>query len=410
MSFSNIKQIDRHTVKFTLSPLTVSYANTLRRLMMTGVETVGFKGTIDAQGKTGNIIVKKNDTPMTNEMLAHRISMIPLAVKDPLTFKPENYLFRLNVVNDGDRPIDVCASDFEVFEQIDAEQEPVRIPTERFFPANPITGDTALIAVLKGKQYGQIKGYEINIEARASVSTGRDNAAYMPVAQCSYENTPDTNPDKLKEVFENWLTTVKKTSIEELKEDAALEASLKREFDTMEVARCYLENEYGEPYSYDFTIETAGVMNVANIVRRACEVGEAMCMRYANVDSGELPEGLTVSRTTMMMPGFDFMFKGHDHTLGNSLQTYLVENHIDGEAEPVGVVNYAGYCVPHPLHDVMKLTIGVNDGKEESARKALAIAARGVAEIFRNLRNEWLSAIGEIRASSRPRSRAPSNE
>ncbi len=405
MSFSNIKQIDRYTVKFTLSPITVSYANTLRRLMMTGVETVGFKGTIDAQGRTGDIIVKKNDTPMTNEMLAHRISMIPLAVKDPLSFKPENYIFRLNVVNDGDRPQDVCASHFEVFEQVDADHEPVRVATDRFFPANPITGDTALIAVLKGKQYGQIKGQEISIEARASISTGRENAAYMPVAQCSYENTPDTNPDKLKEVFDNWLTTVKKTSQEDLKENPSLEASLKREFETMEIARCYLEDEYGEPYSYDFTVETIGIINVAAIVRRACEVGEAICMKFANVETGELPEGLTMSRTTMMMSGFDFMFKGHDHTLGNALQTYLVENHIDGDAEPSGVVNYAGYCIPHPLHDVMKLTIGVTDGKEESARKALAVAARGVAEIFRNLRNEWLTAIGEVRARTRSLSR-----
>jgi DNA-directed RNA polymerase alpha subunit/DNA-directed RNA polymerase subunit L len=395
MSFSKVRPIDRNTVGFTLSPLTVSYANTLRRIILTGVETASFRASIDAKGRTGDVVVEHNDTPLTNEMLAHRVGLLPLAIRDPLAFNPENYTFVLDVKNEADRPRDVCAGDFEVYEQVSAEQEPIRVATDKFFPANPMTGDTALIAVLKGKQFGQAKGEAIKLRVKAAVSTGREHATFSPVSQCSYVYTPDSDPAKLKEVFERWLGQSKNLSISEIQADEGRRVELEREFNTMEVARCYLQDERGEPFSYDFTIETVGVLSVAYIVRRACEVAEAMFMRYATADSGELPEGLTIQRTTMSMAGYDFFFKGHDHTLGNTLQTYIVENFIENESveSDLEPVNYAGYCVPHPLTDVMKLTIGVQDASELTARKALATAARGCAEIFRRLRTEWLEAV-----------------
>lgn len=400
-SFSNIKQVDRYTVTFTLAPLTVTYANTLRRLILTAVETAGFKATIDAKGRTGDVVVKKNDTPMTNEMLAHRIGLIPLAIKDPLSFKPENYKFILNVKNDEDRPRDVTTADIEVFEYpsgvgSEEEQEPVRVSTDRFFPANPVTGDHTLIAVIKGKQFGQVTGETIHLEATPSISHGKFNAAFIPVSQCSYVYTPDKNPDRIAEVFKKWLSLSKNIKEEEIKEDETRRVALEKEFNTMEIARCYLEDERGEPFSYDFTIESVGILSIGYIVRRACEIGEAMCMRYAAIDESDLPEDLTMQRTSAAMPGYDFFFKGQDHTLGNTLQTYIVENHIEDETNELSsVINYAGYNVPHPLHDVMKLTIGTLDDQEISARKSLAAAARGCAGIFRQLRADWLAAIAD---------------
>jgi hypothetical protein len=120
-------------------------------------------------------------------------------------------------------------------------------------------------------------------------------------------------------------------------------------------------------------------------------------MRYANVDSGALPEDLTMQPTDKQMMGFDLFFQGHDTTLSLMLQTWIVENLIDGDAEPAEVVNFAGTPIGfgiHPLRDVAKLTIGVTDGQEASARAALAAAARGCAELFRKLRAEWQSATG----------------
>lgn len=107
MSFVNVQRPNERTATFTLRPLTVTYANTLRRLILTGVETVAFAADMDEKGRTGDVVVEANDTPMTNEMLAHRISMLPVAVKDPLSFKPDNYEFHLKVSNDSDRTLEI---------------------------------------------------------------------------------------------------------------------------------------------------------------------------------------------------------------------------------------------------------------------------------------------------------------
>jgi DNA-directed RNA polymerase subunit L len=221
------------------------------------------------------------------------------------------------------------------------------------------------------------------------------------VSQCSYEYTPDPNPQRIEELFSKWLTVSKKVANVDKASDRYLE--LQREFNTMQVKRCFLMNEKGEPYSYDFTVETAGVLPVFDIVERACLVGENMCNRYVNVDKGNPPEDITITSADARIIGYDFLFRNQDHTLGNLLQTWLVEHHIEGTDSPK--ITYAGYAVPHPLRDEMVLRIGVEDGQESTARLAVAAAAHGCATLFQQLRVQWRSLYGA--SAPAPRRRAP---
>ena len=134
------------------------------------------------------------------------------------------------------------------------------------------------------------------------------------------------------------------------------------------------------------------VLTFNYIIERACEVGENMCSRYVNIHRGELPAEITISSADSRIIGYDFLIRGHDHTLGNLLQTWLVENHIQSDAIPK--ITYAGYSVPHPLRDEMVLRIGVEDGEEATARQALAEAAKGCVDMFQKLRSAWRASIG----------------
>jgi DNA-directed RNA polymerase subunit D len=391
MQFENISKVDDRTLKFTLSPIHVSYANTLRRLILTGVETVGFRADMTSTGTTTDVVVKKNDSPMTNEMLAHRIGLLPLNITEPLQWNPGKYTFTLNVTGDTDNITYIKSSDFEVREVTNPDEEPVVVPTSKFFPPNPITGDTCLIAAL---QPGS--NQKIEISAKATVGTGRENARFIPVSQCSYEYSLDTDPINRKEMFERWLIQTKMIS-ESLDETSEKYQELLREFDTMEVKRCYLVDEKNEPYSFDFTVESAGVLPINYIIQRACEVGENMCNRYVNIHRGDLPEEITITSANSRIIGYDFLIRGHDHTLGNLLQTWLVENHYQGTSEPK--ITYAGYSVPHPLRDEMILRIGVEDGDESTAKKAFAAAASGCSQMFRKMRESWMRATGTSTAT-----------
>lgn len=431
MNFENLRKLDNRTYSFTLSPIHVTYANTLRRLILTGVETVAFRSDMTSTGSTTDVIVKRNDTPMTNEMLADRIGLIPINVAEPLKWNGDKYTFTLKVAGNKDSTTYVRAGDFKVIEvksmsggansnsntssesdsnqntvntdsnsnsntssssgntvSIRSEEEITYLPTEQFFPPNPITGDTCLIATLQPGS-GPTQQF-MEIVAKATKGTGREHARFSPVSQCSYEYTPDSNPQRIEEMFQKWLNVAKKAS--GIDKGSERYNELRREFNTMQIKRCYKIDEKNEPFSFDFTVESVGVLAVPYIVERACEVGENMCSRYVNIHRGELPSEISISSADSRIIGYDFLIRGHDHTLGNLLQTWLVENHIQGDANPK--ITYAGYSVPHPLRDEMVLRIGVEDGEEATARQALAEAAKGCVEMFQKLRAAWRAATG----------------
>lgn len=454
MAFENLKKVDDRTYSFTLTDTHVSYANTLRRLILTGVETVAFRADMTSTGTTTDVVVRENTTPMTNEMLADRVGLLPIHVKEPLKWDPDRYVFQLKGKARKDGIVDVCAGDFVVVDRapvtggrrggagsnsensgsnytsssgsnssssgssessnnsnssssgssessnssassgstastqdLSVLDEPTTVPTETFFPPHPVTRDTCLVATFPAGS-----DQKIDITARATIGNGREHARFMPVSQCSYEYTRDTDEARRQELFEKWLLDAKKVIYDAAEADSEKIKALRREYETMEIARCYLRDENGEPYSFDFTVETVGVLDIPYIVRRACEVGEAMVGRYVNVEAGTLPEELTISPADGRVIGFDFLFRGHDHTLGNLLQTWMVANLIDGSAEPK--ITFAGYKVPHPLRDEMVLRIGVADGNQATARLALAKACRGCVEIFRGLRASWEGVTG----------------
>jgi DNA-directed RNA polymerase subunit L len=371
-------------LRFQLAPTHVSYANTLRRIMTTEVETVAFRADIQPNGATSDISISRNSTPMSNEMLAHRVGLIPIYVDRPLEWKADQYTFKLDITNDSGEPRDITAADIEVYQDRGPEEEPLRLPNVNFFHPDPISRETTLITVLKGR-IGAQEPESLTFTAKATVGTGRENARFMPVtSRCSYGYTLDDDPERRKEFFNKWLTTYKKGNPSELEGAPEKKAQLEREFNTMEVQRCYKVNERGEPYSFDFVVESVGVLSPRYIVARALDILVTKLLRFASIDTGDLPEGLKVLPAEARGPLFDFVFQREDHTLGNLLQTWMDQTQMDD-----GTITFVGYKVPHPLRDEMVLRVGVQDGRDLSARAAVARAAREAAQMFRDWSASW---------------------
>ena len=394
MAFSSFKQspTNHNLYTFTLSPVNVSYANTLRRIILTGVETVAFRSDMTSTGSTTDVIVKHNDTPMTNEMLADRIGLIPINITTPLTWSGDAYKFEIDIENQSESTRYVTASDFKITKHDYGENKEEKdevLNILDFFPPNPLTGDTSLLATLQPRT--GTTSQRIQIIAKASKGNGREHSRFNPVSQCSYEYTVDTDIDRINEMFIKWLEVSKK--IHGVDKDSARYKGLMDEYNTMQRKRCFMINEKGEPYSFDFTIETVGVLSIPYIVQRACEVAENMCSMYVNIDKS-IPSEITITASDSRIIGYDFLFRGHDHTLGNLLQTWLTENNIEGDATPK--ITFAGYSMPHPLRDEMLLRIGVEDDSESTARKAVATAALGCVEMFKKLRLAWGKVTGSM--------------
>ena len=82
--FKNLTQTSKTAIKFQLTPTDVAYANVLRRVILTEVESVAFRSHILEDGSTSDIKFTNNSTPMSNEMLAQRLGLIPIIVSYPL--------------------------------------------------------------------------------------------------------------------------------------------------------------------------------------------------------------------------------------------------------------------------------------------------------------------------------------
>jgi DNA-directed RNA polymerase subunit L/DNA-directed RNA polymerase alpha subunit len=398
--FWNLANVgDTSVLSFQVKDTEVAYVNTLRRMILTGVESLAFNSKMNELGATTDVKIIANTTPMTNEMLADRIGLVPIAINgdtwNPDGWDKDQFEFRLSMENNTDVSMPVKAEHIEVYRKGTAEEGYVRYAqgNKEFFHPDPVTGDTCLIAVLKAKQPNQAP-QKVEFVARASTGIGQEHIRWSPVSQCSYSYTIDTDAARQQQYFEKWLDTSKKLSIQALNDDPEKKEAMIREFQTMEVQRCYKLNEKGEPSSFDFVVETIGTLPIFQIVERALYNIERKCAKY----SGELPNDIRVAPADARMKGFDFYIPNEDHTLGNLFQSYMEANQMD-----TNEISYVGYKVPHPLRAEVVLRVGVDfptdkarDGKQTVARAAVSRAAAGCALIFRQWREDW------VRAKMRP--------
>jgi DNA-directed RNA polymerase subunit L len=339
--------------------------------------------------------------------------------------------------------MDVFAGDIEVWRKDPkAPMEPaVKLDTNEFFPPDPVTNETILITRMQPQWNPVAPNQRLAFVAKATVSNGTEDARFSPVAACAYEYTPDPSKERQAAVKARWLQNVKKIYVTEglaREQIAALgdkivkwedlgpdkQGALDREFRTMEIQRCYLVDEAGEPNDFTFLFESIGVQPVPAIGEAGIAACEALVSKYQDMD-GTLPDNVQLLVADTQFPAIDILFQGEGHTLGNLLETYLVSGHVgvegvvEGKEEPR--LTYAAYKVPHPLKAEMVLRIGcatafeaVNrfsagaagaaaaaaeetadslanvNTQKQIARSAVSVVCRKLKEEFRTLKESWM--------------------
>jgi DNA-directed RNA polymerase subunit L len=386
---------DHHLrANFVLHDTNVTIANTLRRAILTQTPSVGFR---TEPYDMSDVAISINTTPLVNEMIAHRVGMIPINA-DPLTFNPDLFTFELDIENKTKEIIDVRASDFKVYmrDPLRPLEEPVQVDSATLFPPDPITGQTVLISRLRPQWNPTAPNERIKLHARASVSTGTENIRWSPVCQASYEYTLDSDEAHLQEVFLRWLERNKKIDNTADLDPARLE-DLKTEFKTMEIQRCFLTDAAGNPNNFTFHVESVGIQAIPTIVHNALVSCEVLVKKYMDIDGGAVPPNVRIQEGDSRFPSIDFIFKNESHTLGNLLATWIVDNKITDAAD--NVITYAGYKVPHPLLPEMFVRIGVKEGmdvdvRKQTARQAVAEACKELMKLFRVLTLAWDETVG----------------
>jgi len=163
-------RLDERVARFTISGVSTSFANMLRRAMVAELPTLAIE----------DVRIYDNTSVLFDEMLAHRLGLIPLRT-DLDQYRPRSEctcegegcpactaIYTLSV----EGPATVYSSDL-------IPQDPDAAPAEAEIPIIELDTDQKIV-----------------LEAHAVVSTGKEHAKWQAVTACGYKNYPIITVDE----------------------------------------------------------------------------------------------------------------------------------------------------------------------------------------------------------------------
>jgi DNA-directed RNA polymerase subunit L len=339
----NIAEQDNR-MTFTLSNVNVSFANAIRRILLSDVPSVVFRTFPHTENK---MKIHKNTTRLTNEILKQRLSCIPVYL--PVSESIKDLSVEVNVKNTTDQIIYVTTKDFKIRHKSigkylnDAEQH-------RIFPVDPISKNYILFARLRpgiDKDFGE----ELSFTADLDIGTAKQNGMFSVVSMSSFTNTLD--PIKIaaawKKEYEHG--TEKYTSDGKQLSKADIEL-YKQNWMLLEGQRNYTEN------SFDFKIETIGTYNNVELVVKSCEImNQKLTELYNKCDTNTLK----IKRAeTTMENCYDIVLENETYTLGKVIEFILYNNFYNGDK----ILSFCGFKQYHPHDDDSVIRIAFRENEE----------------------------------------------
>jgi len=321
-------------LRFTLHGLNVSLANAIRRTILSDIPIVVIE--TDSY-ETNQCTIHANSGRLHNEILKQRLSCIPIHTKklrddDEGKALPGNYCLELDMKNDGENMVFVTSGDFRLRNKSDSKlltKDEMNTLFPDLFPVNSITRSHIDFARLRPKMGEGIPGEQLKLTAEFTVSTAKTSSMFNVVSKCAYGNTPD-----LTKASEIWEGHEKKLRSEgESAEDIKFQ---KENFRLLDAQRQFV------PDSFDFVIQTVGIYENRELVRKSCVVLQNKFIDLIQAaDSGVVP--IFTSETTMEHC-YDILIEGEDYTMGKVIEFILYEKHYLGDK----TLSFCGFKKFHP--------------------------------------------------------------
>ena len=387
MHFLNLKTPEKNAINFDIRNVDISLVNSIRRIILTDIPSVGFYFKLKDHFVENDINIEVNDSPLHNEFLAHRLSLVPLHfTKNEIeNWKDSDYTFILNKKNKTGQIMNVTTEDFVILNNKTNEKMQESF-INRIFPKDDITKDHILLTKLKPNFESLEKGNEIKLTCIARKGIAKNCICWNSISQCSYFNTLDNSA--ISKVLKEKTKGLSNNKIKEFE----------KEFNTLDKYKYFLKNKYGEPDQVTFSLEVESEMSPYEVFDIGCNVLithiENLVVEFAKGDDSSIVEVSTISD----MPNFyTVMFKGFTHTIGNLVQSFIMNHYVrDKELKDRYDVTYAGYCVPHPLEEMflLKLKFDNEISKRQLSEFLITSFTSIKAELF-ELKNEWNTFVSK---------------
>lgn len=395
---------DKTHVTFTLKNVHYSLANAIRRCAISDIETIGFRS---EPIKYSSIKISRNDTILNNQQISHRISMVPVNVGNLSRFDVDDYEFILDEVNTTNSVKVITTQHFKV-RRISTNKFLSEIEVKQLFPPSALSGDYIPIVKLEPKYYTNIETtpelsknisdaikvpvYEsvgLILTAKCVKSTGIENGHFSPISVCVYGNTRD-----IEKVRQGELEYIEQKNSEASTNGLNLLGNdkLRRRFYLNEVQRFYKVDEYGDPSSFDFKIESIGVIPPLIIMERSVTILVEKVHKLIQNLSNPTEGILEIKPTLNMGNGFEVIVEDEDDSLGNMVQSYLTRVFADFSISPEERKLVAiTYHKTHPLKRQIRFTIKpIENDFSLCIENVIIPGCKGIIKILNNIKLELM--------------------
>ena len=369
-TISNLQEQD-NTLRFRIAGINVSFANALRRIMLSEIPCVVMKA---VPHETATINITENTTRMNNELLKQRISCIPVHINDT-TAPIDNYIIEVDKTNDGDVIDYVTTEDFKIKDK-STDKYLTQAQVRSIFPPDPITNEYIDIARLRPRISAELEGEQLTFTATFEIDFAKNDGAYNVVSTCCYQNTPD--PDAISK---RWAELEKK--LVESGKSADLIEFEKKDFYYLQAQKLFIDD------SFDFTVESVGQFTNMDVVFRSTHVMlDKLSMFKQAIQTN--PEIIKESNTTLQN-SYDIKLIGEDYTLGKAIEYVLYNKYYSmDDSKPV---NFCGFRKPHPHIDESLIRVGFREPTEKSTLVSMLLeATKSVEKVFQTISEDFKPA------------------
>jgi len=355
----DIKTDNNDVLTFTMSNINVSLANALRRTILSDIPIIIIRS---HPYEKNDVIIHRNTSRLNNEILKQRLSCIPIYIRDRLTLSDlSEYEVEIDKKNNSDAIEYITTEDFTIKHKGKLLKDNV---VHKIFPPDPITKDYILFARLRPKISEDIPGEELKITAKMSWGSAGENGMFNVVSTCAYAMTPDISLQHDKwDIEEQKLHTkgMEEIDIEYEKENWLLG----------EGKRIYIKD------SFDFILETLGVLSNKKIIHYAIEIlHNKLNALQEQIENGTLP----IKKNNGTSPNtFDLTLPNEDYTIGKSLEFILYQHYYISHK----TLAYIGFLKKHPHDKDSIIRMSFKENVEETTPlQYLSEAIKKAQEIF----------------------------
>jgi DNA-directed RNA polymerase subunit L len=361
---------DDDSIGFTLSGVNLSFANGLRRTLLSDIPQVVFRTTPNEQNKC---TIHTNTSRLNNEIIKQRLSCIPIHIKNIEEFPLKNYLLEVNVENTTDNVMYVTTEHFTIRDLV-LNKELSKDRVREIFPPDDTTGYYIDFVRLRPRISDEIPGEKLQLTCEFDIGSAKEDGMFNAVSTCSYGFSVDlaVQEAELAKRLQTWKDEGK--SADQINFEA-------ENWKLLEGKRITKKD------SFDFVLQSVGVYTNDELLNAACKI---LIGRLSDLDTIIEKDELEINNSDNTLANcFDIILENEDYTIGKILEYCMYSKFYE-----TNVLTFCGFkkMHPHDTHSIIRVAYA--EAVEKSTIKGnLKECIADSVEVFTKMKKELLSTF-----------------